>query len=125
MNGSLREVASDPLMGKMHEANRKGWDAAALVGKGQLSPVNWRCCLRDPGLVFSRQEMKWLAHVSGKDICVLGSGDNLAVFALAGLGARVTSVDISREQLNIAGKRGRSSGYPSHLSGRTWSICMR
>ena len=36
---------------------------------------------------------------------MLGSGDNLAVFALAGLGADVTSVDISEEQLNIAKER--------------------
>ena len=36
---------------------------------------------------------------------MLGSGNNLVVFALAGMGARVTSVDISQKQLDTAAVR--------------------
>jgi ubiquinone/menaquinone biosynthesis C-methylase UbiE len=38
-------------------------------------------------------------------VCVLGSGDNQVVFALAGMGASVTSVDISQNQLQVARER--------------------
>ncbi len=51
-----------------------------------------------------------MREVAGKRACVLGSGDNLAVFALAGLGATVTSVDISEEQLAGARRRAESLG---------------
>jgi ubiquinone/menaquinone biosynthesis C-methylase UbiE len=43
--------------------------------------------------------------VAGKRVAVLGSGDNLVVFALAGMGARVTSVDIAENQLAVARQR--------------------
>ena len=43
-------------------------------------------------------------------MCVLGSGDNQVVFALAGLGALVTSVDISQNQLQIAQQRSYELG---------------
>jgi 2-polyprenyl-3-methyl-5-hydroxy-6-metoxy-1,4-benzoquinol methylase len=36
---------------------------------------------------------------------VLGSGDNQVVFALAGLGAKVISIDISDKQIEVARKR--------------------
>jgi SAM-dependent methyltransferase len=50
--------------------------------------------------------------LAGKRIAVLGSGDNLVVFALAGMGARVTSVDISANQLAIARQRAAELGLP-------------
>ena len=39
-----------------------------------------------------------------------GSGDNLAVFALAGMGAQLTSVDISQAQLDTAASRAGEIG---------------
>ena len=45
---------------------------------------------------------EWLA---GKKVAVLGSGDNQAVLALSGLGAKVTSADISEQQLDVARHR--------------------
>src|SRR4030042_1075709 len=53
----------------------------------------WRRCPTEPGLVLSARELELLRDVRGRRACVLGSGDNQVVFALAGLGARVTSVD--------------------------------
>jgi ubiquinone/menaquinone biosynthesis C-methylase UbiE len=41
---------------------------------------------------------------------VLGSGDNQVVFALVGLGAKVTSVDISEKQIEVARKRAAALG---------------
>ena len=40
----------------------------------------------------------------------MASGDNEVVFAMAGMGAKVTSVDISEEQLKIAQQRARTLG---------------
>ena len=89
-----------------HERNRRGWDA---VSDGWQAGIErrgvWRQCHRDPRLVFADQEIRWLQNVPGQRVAVLGSGDNLAVFALAGMGARVTSVDISQAQLNTAERR--------------------
>lgn len=103
-------------MNEFHEANRRGWDAAALAGLGQVDRTrDWRACHRDASLVFNAPELNWLANVRGKTVCVLGSGDNLAVFALAGLGAQVTSVDISQEQLNIAKKRAAALGISARF----------
>lgn len=98
-------------MSELHEANRKGWDAIspqwqAMIERG----VDWRRCPDDPSIALHRQEFDHLGDVSGKDVCVLGSGDNLVVFALAGMGARVTSVDISQVQLDTAADRAGELG---------------
>ena len=41
---------------------------------------------------------------------MLGSGDNQVVFALAGLGAKVTSIDISERQIKVARTRAAALG---------------
>ena len=46
----------------------------------------------------------------GKRVCQICSGDNLAAFALAAMGAKVTSVDQSEIQLEIARERARELG---------------
>ena len=93
-------------MNRMHEANRKGWDAASPQWQAMIEKrVDWRKCPTDPTIALGRQELEHLGDVSGKDVVVLGSGDNLVVFALAGMGAKVTSVDISQEQLDTAAER--------------------
>jgi 2-polyprenyl-3-methyl-5-hydroxy-6-metoxy-1,4-benzoquinol methylase len=71
--------------------------------------------LRDsPGMVFHQtvysdiQDLLTEKHI--KKVCVLGSGDNEAVFAFHFLGTEVTSVDISEKQIEnarmIADKQG-------------------
>ncbi len=100
-------------MNEFHEANRKGWDAAARAGRADFRcDVDWRECHRNPALVLDERELKWLAGLRGKKACVLGSGDNRVVFALAGLGAEVTSVDISEGQLDVARQRAAQLGLP-------------
>jgi ubiquinone/menaquinone biosynthesis C-methylase UbiE len=51
-----------------------------------------------------------IGDVQNKKVCVLASGDNEVAFALAGMGAQVTSVDISENQLSIAAERARHLG---------------
>ena len=98
-------------MNTMHEANRKGWDAASASWQAMIEQhVDWRRCPEDPTIALDNRELDLLVQVAGKDICVLGSGDNLVVFALSGMGARVTSVDISQAQLDTAASRAGELG---------------
>jgi SAM-dependent methyltransferase len=94
-----------------HEANRRGWDAVSPHWQqADVIESQWRRCPGEPELVLHPEELEYLAGIAGKAACVLGSGDNLVVFALAGLGARVTSVDISQAQLEIAAGRAKELG---------------
>jgi SAM-dependent methyltransferase len=91
-----------------HEANRRRWDAGSAIWARRTDTRGiWRKCHRDPALALNPVELEWLRDVAGKRVAVLGSGDNQVVFALCGLGAEVTSVDISERQLDVA--RGRAA----------------
>lgn len=98
-------------MNAKHEANRRRWNAASpgYAAMGERSG-SWRKVATEPGWAFQPQELALLGSVAGKRACVLGSGDNLAVFALAGLGVEVTSVDISEQQLDVARQRVEALG---------------
>lgn len=99
------------MMNEMHELNRKGWDVMSPYWQAKVNATeDWRKCHIDPTLALKQQELKYLGNISGKDACVLGSGNNLVAFTLAGLGAKVTSVDISEKQLGIAGERAKELG---------------
>ncbi len=98
-------------MNPMHEANRRGWDAVSPQWQARVdAQVDWRRCPEDPGTALDGRELAHLGEVAGQDLCVLGSGDNLVAFALAGMGARVTSVDISQTQLDTAASRAGELG---------------
>ncbi len=91
---------------ELHEVNRKRWDAGSEQWARRADSRGlWRRCPSEPELVLSGKELEYVADISGKRVCVLGSGDNQVVFALAGLGAILTSVDISQEQLDVAERR--------------------
>lgn len=95
-------------MNPYHRANQKRWEAAARNWKAMHDRRGtWKLCAQSPELIFVPEEMKHLKGLAGKKVAVLGSGDNLAVFALAGMGMAVTSVDISRNQLDVAQERAR------------------
>jgi SAM-dependent methyltransferase len=94
-----------------HEANRRRWDAGAASWACRADTRGiWRKCHRDPSLALHASELKWLGDIPGKRVAVLGSGDNQVVFALSGLGAKVTSVDISERQIAIARDRAAALG---------------
>ena len=91
-----------------HEANRRRWDVGAACWADRADTRGiWKKCHRDPSLALHPAELKWLGDIAGKRVAVLGSGDNQVVFALCGMGATVTSVDISEQQLTVA--RGRAA----------------
>ena len=107
-------------MNKMHAANAKFWDALAphwesLRDQDQL----WRRCAAQPDLAFDGGTYELinatLGDLHGKCACVIASGDNYAAFALAGMGAKVTSVDISERQLEIANRRAKILGLEIHF----------
>ena len=99
----------------MHEINRQWWDAAADRWRDLRERDGlWRTCPHEPEVAFEGEALgliqRYLEPLEGKDVCVIGSGDNYAAFALAGLGARVTSADISQRQLEIAAERAECLG---------------
>jgi len=98
-----------------HEANRLHWDLAAdrwrvLRDRDGL----WMKCHLEPELAFEggalEEIRRSLEDLQGKSVCVVGSGDNYAAFALAGCGAVVTSVDISQRQLDVGADRATRLG---------------
>jgi SAM-dependent methyltransferase len=99
----------------VHEVNRRWWDAHA-DGWRELRDRDglWHRCPDDPEVAFEGKALELvrscLGALDGKDVCVIGSGDNYAAFALAGCGAHVTSVDISQRQLDIAAERAERLG---------------
>ena len=94
----------------MHEANRRHWDDAA-EGWESLRDEDglWQRCANEPELAFAGGALGLLREVVGsmlgKDVCIIGSGDNYVAFALSGMGANVVSIDISERQLEVAAKR--------------------
>ncbi len=98
-------------MNDIHETNRRSWNSAHGWWKDRVDRKGvWDRCHEDPSLVLSEHEMALFGDVRGKGACVLGSGDNEVVFALAGMGATLTSVDISDEQLATARSRAAHLG---------------
>jgi len=102
-------------MTEAHEANRRYWNAEAPRWE-ELSDRDglWRRCPEHPEIAFEGGALETILSSTGeladRDVCIIGSGDNYAAFALAGLGARVTSIDISEEQLTVAARRAASLG---------------
>lgn len=99
----------------IHEVNRRHWDAAADRWRElRDSDGLWRCCVQKPEVAFEGEAFelinRYLGTLKGKEVCVIGSGDNYAAFALAGCGAQVTSIDISQRQLDIAADRAELLG---------------
>jgi SAM-dependent methyltransferase len=99
------------MANRFHEANRRRWDAGAASWACRADTRGiWRRCHLDPSLALHPAELNWLSDIAGRSAAVLGSGDNQVAFALAGLGATVTSVDISDRQIEVARRRAAALG---------------
>lgn len=95
---------------EMHRVNQRRWDMQAPDWqKLRDGDQRWSRCPQQPELAFGGQALamihEFAGDLSGKRACVIGSGDNYAAFALAGMGAAVTSSDISARQLEVAAQR--------------------
>ena len=104
-------------MNTLHEANRRYWnEVAARWERLEEEGGVWQRCPREPELAFAGGALGLVHEVAGpmkgKDVCVVGSGNNHAAFAFSGMGANVTSVDISERRLTVASKRARHLGLP-------------
>ena len=102
-------------MSKIHEANRRHWNNQATTWEERLNrDGRWRRCRKEPELAFEGETLSTIREVVGdlrdKQVCIIGSGDNMAAYALAGLGAVVTSTDISEERLKLAASRAETLG---------------
>ena len=102
-------------MNEKHEANRRAWNDMAADWEERLNRGGlWRRCHKEPRLAFEGETLDTIREMVGalanKKVCVIGSGDNLAAYALAGMGARVTSADISEERLKRASDRAEVLG---------------
>lgn len=108
-----KKAAKERTIAELHDANRRHWEATAAEWK-QRDEDGWRRCLQEPHLAFEGQALETILGLVGslarKKVCVVGSGDNYAAFALAGLGAEVTSVDIAEQRLQIAATRATELG---------------
>ena len=100
----------------MSDKNKRSWDlgAAAYSAKFHTDAIIDRI-ERDPVGAFDKTLWKMLTarlpDLAGKRICVPSSGDNHAVFAFAALGAKVTSCDISENQLANAARVAKARGW--------------
>ena len=93
-------------MNKFHTVNRKNWNDHAPAYKLRVDKQNaWHKSHLNPKEEMTQTEFEAFGDLKGKCACVLGSGNNIMAFALAGMGASVTSVDISDKQLLYAKTR--------------------
>lgn len=71
--------------------------------------------IKDPACAFQKRTFeiirRFYPDLRGKKICVPSSGDNTAVFAFYLMGARVTSADISAEQIKNAHRVAEKHGW--------------
>ncbi len=109
------ENINQQAVADLHEANRQRWNNHAAEWKRLRDEDGiWRRCHKEPHLAFEGRAFETIANffetLQGKRVCVVGSGDNYAAFALAGLKANVTSVDISEKQLADAAERASELG---------------
>ena len=102
-------------MSEIHEANRRHWNSQAPAWEERLNrDGRWHKCHEEPELAFEGETLTTIREMAGdlrdKQACIIGSGDNMAAYALSGLGAVVTSTDISEERLKLAADRAESLG---------------
>jgi ubiquinone/menaquinone biosynthesis C-methylase UbiE len=97
----------------IHEANRKWWDASSPDWK-KLDENTWKTCKENSSFTLDSRMQdifdEFIENPQGKKVCAIASGDNFAVFALAEMGMKVTSTDISELRLNIARERAGELG---------------
>jgi SAM-dependent methyltransferase len=103
------------MTNSVHETNQQCWDKVSSHWKELRDrDALWQRIPHETDLAFAGEALEviqtFCGNLAGKNVCIIGSGDNYAAFAVAGLGARVTSTDISQRQLDIAQERAQQLG---------------
>jgi hypothetical protein len=76
------------MTNQLHEADRRRWDAwSPRLSHRADTDGKWKKCHLDPSLALHSAELELLRDIGGKNVAVLGSGDNQVPFASAGLGS--------------------------------------
>ena len=104
-------------MNTNHEANRRHWNKASPWWESLRDKDGiWERCVEEPTHCFAGKAFDLIrelaGNLEGRNTCVVGSGDNYAALALSGLKARVTSIDISTAQLEVASRRAQYLRLP-------------
>lgn len=78
-------------------SNQRYWDALSTDWQKLRDQDGlWRSCVQQPELAFDGEALQMIRQFAGdlhrKRVLVIGSGDNYVAFALAGMGAAVTSI---------------------------------
>ena len=100
--------------------NKASWNAGA-ARYGAFSHADRRLgpVIENPANAFHHTTwamiQKYMPDLRGKRICVPSSGDNLAVFAFAMMGAQVTSCDIAENQLANAERVAKQQGWDASI----------
>ncbi|MCL2461333.1 MAG: methyltransferase domain-containing protein, partial [Defluviitaleaceae bacterium] len=116
-------IKGDAEMISISDKNKSSWNGGAARYSALChSEEAMKRLLGNPANAFHHTTWEMLTKyvpdfpdLSGKKICVPSSGDNMAVFAFAMLGAEVTSCDISENQLANAERVSKAHGWDKSI----------
>ncbi|HEX8857177.1 MAG TPA: class I SAM-dependent methyltransferase [Thermoleophilaceae bacterium] len=94
----------------LHEENRRSWNEATRAHNSHKA--DQAGFLRGGGSTLFSDEIELLGDISGKTLLHLQCNAGQDTLSLAGLGAKVTGVDISDEAIDFARKLSEDSGIP-------------
>lgn len=94
----------------LHEANRRSWNQATRAHNAHK--LDQAAFLRQGGSTLFPEELDLLGPLEGKTLLHLQCNAGQDTLSLAGLGARVTGVDISDEAIEFARQLSEDSGLP-------------
>ena len=101
----------DPVRRKIHEANRRSWNAATVAHNSHK--VDQAGFLRSGGSTLFPEEVELLGDIAGKRLLHLLCNAGQDTLSLARLGAIVTGVDISDEAIRFASALSHDSAIPA------------
>jgi SAM-dependent methyltransferase len=95
----------------LHELNRLSWNEATRAHNAHK--MDQAAFFREGGSTLFPEELELLGPLEGKSLLHLQCNAGQDTLSLAGLGARVTGVDISDEAIEFARGLSRESGIPA------------
>ena len=93
-------------------ANRDAWDAIAETRHGIWPSADF---FARGGSLLREHELKAAGDVSGLRLCHLQCGSGEETLSWANAGAKVTGVDISPKQIELAKRKAQAAGIPAEF----------